>query len=186
MFNPLIDKFPTTYKGYLIRTDFRVGLQLYACYKDKELSDDEKYITMLKLFYGNGIPKDINFAFEGISWFLNLGEKPKKTSAEFGKEVLDFEIDSARIYSGFKSKFGIDLNNERMHWFAFRYLMLELKDCHLSDIIEIRQKKIDKTMSTEQKSMYRKLKREYALHDSNEDNETQKQLLEYLNRSRGV
>jgi hypothetical protein len=64
--------------------------------------------------------------------------------------------------------------------------MLELKDCHLSDVIEIRQKKIDKTMSTEQKSMYRKLKREYALHDSNEDNETQKQLLEYLNRSRGV
>lgn len=192
MYNVLIDKFPVTYKGYLIRTDFRVGIQLYICNKDTSLSDQEKYIIMLRLLYGNGIPKNIKTALDGLFWFLNVGQemkqdttKSKKASKE--KEILDFEIDSTRIYSGFKSKFGIDLNTEKIHWFEFRYLLLELKDCHLSDIIEIRQKKIDNNMDAEQRIMYYKLKKQYALNDDNEENlDTQNELMKYLKRSRGV
>ena len=187
MFNVLLDKFPTTYKGYLIRTDFRVGIQLYNCIKDNELSDTERYMIMLKLLYGNGIPKDINLAYKGVQWFLNLGkESVKKNNFCSSKEVISFEIDSTRIYSGFKSKFGIDLNTVKMHWFEFMYLMLELKDCHLSDVIEIRQTKINtKTMSREQQLMYKKLKRQYEIQESDGDIETQKQIINYLNTTRG-
>lgn len=182
MYNILLDRLPDNYKGFLIRTDFRIGLQIYACMEDKSLNQEERFTIALKLLYGNGIPRDIDVAFDGLMWFLNLGEIPdKKNKSVKQKPVMDFEIDSSRIYSGFKSKFDIDLNKVRMHWFEFRYLLLELKDCHMSDVIEIRQKKIDNNMPLEQRIEYRKLKKLYSITDSSmDDEETQRQLINYL------
>jgi hypothetical protein len=182
MYNILLDRLPDNYNGFLIRTDFRIGLQIYACFYDKSLKQEERFMISLKLLYGNGIPKNMDMAIEGLMWFLNLGEKPdNKAKQSNQKPIMDFEIDSSRIYSGFKSKFGIDLNKVRMHWFEFRYLLLELKDCHMSDVIEIRQKKIDKNMPLEQRIEYRRLKKIYAITDSSmEDEETQRQLINYL------
>lgn len=182
MYNILLDKLPDNYNGFLIRTDFRIGLQIYACLEDKSLNEQERYLISLKLLYGNGVPSNTNMAMDGLIWFLNLGDVPdKKNNQSHQKPVMDFEIDSSRIYSGFKSKFGIDLNKVRMHWFEFRYLLLELKDCHMSDVIEIRQKKIDKNMPLEQRIEYRRLKKIYAITDSSmEDEETQRQLINYL------
>lgn len=182
MYNILLDRLPDNYNGFLIRTDFRIGLQIYACLEDKSLNDEQRYLIALKLLYGNGMPKNIKFAIDGLIWFLNLGEIPDKKKVHTNQApIMDFEIDSSRIYSGFKSKFDIDLNKVRMHWFEFRYLLLELKDCHMSDVIEIRQKKIDKTMPLEQRIEYRRLKKIYAITDNSmEDEETQRQLINYL------
>lgn len=183
MFNPLIDKFPTTYKGYLIRTDFRVGIQLYTCYKDNSLTDEEKYFTMFKLLYGNGVPKDINLAFDGFVWFMCFGNPPKsKNNSDNGssKDVINFEIDASKIYSSFKYKFGIDLNKEKMHWFQFRYLMMELRDCYLSDVINIREKPIDKCISKEEKAWYIKYKKQYSLEPSQDDED----ILDNIRKSR--
>ena len=183
MFDVLLDKFPTTYKGYLIRTDFRVGIQLHTCFRDNNLTQEEKYFTMFKLLYGNGIPRDTELAFEGLLWFMCVGNLPKKDNNQNNKsekEVLNFEIDATKIYSSFKSKFGIDLNTEKMHWFAFRYLMMELRDCHLSDVIEIREKKIDKNMSREEKNWYLKYKKEYAIEQSKDDED----ILEEIRKTR--
>ena len=182
MYNILLDRLPDNYNGFLIRTDFRIGLQIYTCLNDKSLNNEQRYLIALKLLFGSGIPKDINFAMDGLVWFLNLGEIPdKKNNQSHQKPIMDFEIDASRIYSGFKSKFDIDLNKARMHWFEFRYLLLELKDCHMSDVIEIRQKKIDKNMPLEQRIEYRRLKKVYAITDNSmEDEETQRQLINYL------
>ena len=67
-----------------------------------------------------------------------------------------------------------------MHWFAFRYLMMELRDCHLSDVIEIREKKIDKNMSREEKNWYLKYKKEYAIEQSKDDED----ILEEIRKTR--
>lgn len=182
MYNILLDRLPDNYNGFLIRTDFRIGLQIYACLNDKSLNDQERYLIALKLLYGNGIPGNIQVALDGLMWFLNLGEPIDEKNKPISKKpVMDFEIDSSRIYSGFKSKFNIDLNKVRMHWFEFRYLLLELKDCHMSDVIEIRQKKIDKNMPLDQRIEYRKLKKLYSITDTSaEDEEAQRQLINYL------
>ena len=51
----------------------------------------------------------------------------------------------------------------------------------MSDVIEIRQKKIDKNMPLEQRIEYRRLKKIYAITDNSmEDEETQRQLINYL------
>lgn len=183
MFNVLLDRLPTTYKGYLIRTDFRVGIQLYNCYKDKSLTYEEKYFTMFKLLYGNGIPSNPDVAFDGFVWFMNLGNIPKRknnSDSDTSKEVIDFEIDATKIYSSFKYKFGIDLNKEKMHWFQFRYLMMELRDCHLSDVIEIREKSIDKCSSKEERDWYQKYKKQYAIEPCQDDED----ILENIRKTR--
>jgi len=184
MFNVLLDRFPDNYKGYLIRTDFRIGMQIISCFKDKSVFKYEKDRICLKLLYGNSLPpKDI--AIDGLIWFMNLGELPKipdnvseqdeePQPSKKEKDIIDFEIDSSRIYSGFKSTFDIDLDSVKMHWFKFRALLFELRNCHLSDITELRKMSTAK-LEPAQKRDIEKLKRLYAIDDKDEDTFDEKQ-----------
>ena len=56
MFNPLLDRLPEDYNGWLIRTDFRIGVQIQLCIADPELDDCDKTAVALGLLYGNGVP----------------------------------------------------------------------------------------------------------------------------------
>ena len=37
-FNILLDRLPDSYQGWLIRTDYRIGIQIALCLQDEELS----------------------------------------------------------------------------------------------------------------------------------------------------
>lgn len=180
MFNVLLDRLPDSYKGYLIRTDFRIGMQIITCLKDEELSEEERYSISLNLLYGNSIPQDLELALKGLMWFLNLGEEDDEIikSNSKQKDIMDFEIDSSRIYSGFMSVLGIDLSKEKMHWFKFRYLLLELIKCHLSNVIEIRTQDT-KDMSPKQKTELNRLKKLYSI-NKKEELERQKEIKQFL------
>lgn len=181
MFNVILDRLPDNYNGYLIRTDFRIGMQIISCLKDEELTQEERYSISLNLLYGNSVPQDTKLAFKGLMWFLNLGEEEEeeiiKTNSK-QKDVMDFEIDSSRIYSGFMSVLGIDLSKEKMHWFKFRYLLLELIKCHLSNVIDIRTQDT-KNMSTKQKIEINRLKKLYSI-NKKEELERQKEIKQFL------
>lgn len=180
MHNLILDKLPDNYKGYLIRSDFRIGLQICSCLKDFKLNKDEQSSICFKLLYGNSLPP-IKIAVDGLIWFLNLGEIPdeKETKYSIGKDVMDFDIDSTRIFSGFMSTFGINLNTVKMHWFEFRYLLFELRDCYMSDIVEIRQKDI-KDVPKENRIMYQRLQKMYSI--DNTDEKLQWELMKKLNK----
>lgn len=182
MFNLLLDRLPDNYKGYLIRTDFRIGMQIYSCLKDKSVFEHERNKICLKLLYGNSLPPT-DIAVEGLIWFMNLGELSNKNEQSHGssKDIISFEIDSTRIYSGFKSTFGIDLDTEKMHWFKFRSLLFELKNCHLSDVTEIRTMSTT-NMSSSQKMEINRLKRLYSIDDSL-DEEQESQLRSLMSRT---
>lgn len=180
MFNVILDRLPDNYKGYLIRTDFRIGMQIISCLKDEELTQEERYSISLNLLYGNSVPQDTKLAFKGLMWFLNLGEEDDEIikSNSKQKDVMDFEIDSSKIYSGFMSVLGIDLSKEKMHWFKFRYLLLELIKCHLSNVIEIRTQDT-KDMSPKQKTELNRLKKLYSI-NKKEELERQKEIKQFL------
>lgn len=42
MFNLLLDALPTEYEGYLIRTDYRIGIQISQALEDEELEPYER------------------------------------------------------------------------------------------------------------------------------------------------
>lgn len=137
MYNILLDRLPTDYEGYLIRTSFRIGIQICLCLQDEELTENERLGIALGLLYGNGIPDDINVAIEGLSWFIACGVK--QNSSNNHKTLLYWDFDAQRIFSSFMATYKIDLSKEDMHWFKFMSMMGSLgNSTALSRAMEIR------------------------------------------------
>ena len=161
--NAMLDGYPEEFEGYLIRTDFRIGMQICQCLADEDLSDYEKISNALYLLYGKGVP-DVEVAMRGLSWFLNRGEiKDKSEDNEGEEESFDFEVDSELIMSGFLKVYHIDLERESMHWFKFLSMIGDLGECALTNVINIRNKKITADMPADQRETYTKLKKKYSL-----------------------
>lgn len=137
MYNAMLDRLPEDYNGWLIRTDYRIGIQIQLCISDPELSDSEKTGTALHLLYGNGMP-DFQTAIDGLSWFMSCGNPQKNASQDNGPPVYSFEIDAGRVVSGFWKVFGIDISREKLHWFSFVPMLADLSGTAFNSVIEIR------------------------------------------------
>ena len=173
MFNILLDRLPDEYEGFLIRTDYRIGIQISQALADDELESYERVSIALSLLYGNGMP-DAKTAYEGLKWFMRCGAEVKKMIDADGDKVEDteddeneidyfsFDYDSSRLYSSFRRTYGIELDRERMHWFRFISMMADLGDCAFTQVIGYRA--MDTTgMDGKTKATYNKMKRKFAL-----------------------
>ena len=137
MYNIILDRLPTDYNGYLIRTSFRIGMQICLCLQDPELDENERLYVALNLLYGNGVP-DIEEAIKGLEWFMSCGVKQNRVPGN-NKTLMYFDFDASRIYSSFQSTYNIDLTKEDMHWFKFVAMLGSVnEDSALSKAIEIR------------------------------------------------
>lgn len=136
MYNAMLDRLPEDYQGWLIRTDYRIGVQIQLCVCDPELSDAEKTGTALSLLYGNGVP-DLQTALDGLAWFMSCGS-PQPPGGDREPEVYSFECDAGRIVSGFHKVFGIDLSRARLHWFEFAAMLGDLNGTAFTSVIDIR------------------------------------------------
>ena len=138
MTNIILDRLPTEYKGYLIRTSFRIGIQISLCLQDEDYSEEERVLIALNLLYGNGMPQDLDIDMEGLNWFISCGNDNKKGSVN-DKQLFYWDFDNERIFSSFLATYGIDLTKEDMHWFKFIAMIGSLnKDCAFNKAIEIR------------------------------------------------
>lgn len=81
--NIMLDGMPTEYEGYLIRTDFRIGMQISEALNDVNLADPEKMITAIHLLYGRSVPADPGVAEAGLRWFMRGGKEDVKIGAYF-------------------------------------------------------------------------------------------------------
>ena len=190
-FNPLLDSFPTEYMGYKMNTDFRVGILLTKLFNSGKFTDEEKKIQALKIAY-NDVPDDILTAWQGIEWFMSLGDNKCSneidntsdkvsddnendvvdsngdklifdTDYKESNDVLDFDFDASRIYSGFLRTYGVDLTEVNMHFFKFMFMLADLdSDCSHSKVVDIRQTNI-KDMDKKQRAAYIRLKKVYAI-----------------------
>lgn len=162
MYNAMLDRLPEDYNGWLIRTDYRIGVQIQLCISDPELNDSEKTWTALSLLYGNGIP-DLKTALDGLSWFLSCGE-PSSPQDDGGSEapLYSFEKDAGRIVSGFRKTFGIDISREKLHWFEFISMMGDLKDTAFTSVIDIRSTDASEVDRKKQAEFIR-MKKRFAL-----------------------
>lgn len=180
MYNMLLDRYPTEYMGYLLRTDYRVGIQITLVLEDFELDDDERVLKALELLYGYGIPDDINLALNGLKWFMSCGKKCSgNSSTEYldtndideevedfvsdnGRIAYDFEIDSDLIYASMFSQYGVEIDKEKIHWFKFIAMFKCLKDTELNDLMYYRTVDISK-LPKQQRADMRKLKDKYRI-----------------------
>ena len=139
MFNILLDPLPTEYNGWLIRTDFRIGVQISLAMVDRSLSDSDKTAVAFHLLYGNGIP-DTQTAAEGLRWFLRCGEDERTDIPKDNSPPSFFwDFDAGRIWASFKASYDIDLHTANLHWFEFCNLMASVgKDTSLGKAMEVR------------------------------------------------
>ena len=170
MLNVILDGFPDEFEGYLIRTDFRIGIQISEALSDVNLADPEKMITALRLLYGAGIPANLKLAEEGLAWFMRGGQPISDSAPSGTPPTFDFEQDNRYVYSAFRARYGIDLTRERLHWFAFIAMLDDLGGCSLSDIMGIRGADLSK-LSGEQLRRYTELQAKYRVKQQMSDSD---------------
>lgn len=190
-FNPLLDNFPTSYNGFEMNTDFRVGILLSQLFDSENISDEDKKIQALSMLYACDITNDIMKAWEGVVWFINLGynkcintynipsdsdsnkdedkdddkDTPSNKDIDDGlqSKTYDFEFDASRIYTAFLRTYGVDLSVERIHFFKFMFMLSDLdEDCSHSKVVSVRQTSLQGKKGKE-RAAYVKMKRLYAL-----------------------
>lgn len=164
MYNPMLDRLPEDYKGWLVRTDYRIGVQIQLCISDPELSDAEKTGTALYLLYGNGVP-DIQTALEGLAWFMSCGEAqtpPEQADSE--PPVYCFQRDAGRIVSAFRKVFGIDISREKLHWFSFVSMLGDLSGTAFTNVIDIRTTNVSE-VDKKNRAEFLRMKKRFALSD---------------------
>lgn len=160
------DGYPKDYSGYLINASFLNAMDIIDCLNDPDFTDIEKQGQALRMLYGYGVPDDMNLALDGLSWFLNTGERPQKGFSDKVPDY-DFKKDGGRIASAFHKFYGIDITKVDLHWFEFCDKMSDFGECAFTNVIDIRNKDLnDKSLSQEMKATYVKLKERFSLEES--------------------
>ena len=190
--NILIDYLPTSFvinnKTYEFNCGFRESIIFTLMMQDDSLTDEEKILGALKLYYPI-IPKDTEKALEKIYWFYSKGnieednkkvKQGKRIFKRNTKKAYDFEVDSDLIFTAFMSQYNINLNRENLHWWEFMALFNSLNDDN--EIVKIMNyRTIDLTSIEDKKErkMYSDLQKYYSL-----ENRISKEEQELLNKKR--
>jgi len=142
--NLLVDELPDSVEIdgeiYLLNTDFRNCLNVILAYEDTDLTDNEKYTILLTNLYPV-IPENIEAAIEKALIFLDEGKVPSSGKGDSKPRVYSWSKDANMIYSAFKQTHNIDLSVEKMHWWKFVALFMDLgSNTSFSSIVNLRSR----------------------------------------------
>ena len=170
--NILVDLLPKKVdidgRDYEINWDFRTSILFEMMMNDVELSDKEKLIKGIELYYPV-IPENLEKAIEKIIWFYSCGKENNNESGTVSNskndKIYSFDYDDEYIYSAFLSQYGIDLQDiECLHWWKFKAMFKSLnEENQIVKIMGYRAMDIPNDMPNDQKDFYRKMKKLYEL-----------------------
>ena len=168
-----------------IDSNFRASILFELMIQDNELSNEEKIVQALKLYYGDNIPENIPEAIDKILEFYRGGkEEPRAIGGAKGKNtrVYSYDHDSDLIYSAFMRDYKIDLQEVKyLHWWKFKALFRGLsKDNEIVKIMGYRGVDLNTIKNKEEREHYKKLKEIYKLPLDKRDEERLDSLTEAL------
>lgn len=171
MFNILLDALPEDYEGYPINTAFQTGILISMCLSDEELSEHERILTALTLLYGDNIPP-METALDGLKWFMSETNHDNYEGVKSDNIIImDYDVDQYRIYAAFRNQYHIDLNTADMHWFEFKGLLDNIRECSLTDVMQLRQTKIPSHFSAKERRELEAKQKIFRLGKKNVDEE---------------
>lgn len=146
-----------------INPDFRVGVAI----ETELLTDTPDVEGLLRAFYPDGIPADVETAADQMIWFYThtdeTGQNDDETPRSSALRGYDFTQDADALMASFQQAYGIDLERDSLHWWKFRRLMFGLPgDTPFMMRVQYRVADLDK-LPKEQRKHYRKMRRLYAL-----------------------
>ncbi|ACA54450.1 hypothetical protein FDC45_15565 [Clostridium botulinum] len=169
--NMLIDLVPNTIeiegKNYNINSDFRTSILFELLMQDNSISEEDKLIQALQLYYPV-IPPNINLAVDKMLWFYRCGKDitpSKGTGKGKSTQIYLFNFDDDYIYSAFLDQYGIDLQDiEYLHWWKFKAMFKALKeDNEIVKIMGYRSMDLSKIKDKEEKNYYRRMQELYKI-----------------------
>ena len=135
---------------YAVRYDCRVIVEICIALEDVELTEQEKAIAALAMFYPNveQIPAErLQEAVERCIWFINCGQPEDKQKSP---RLVDWEQDFQHIVSPVNRVLGqeirsipydLERNTEGLHWWTFISAYNEIGgDCVFAQIVRTRNK----------------------------------------------
>lgn len=140
-------------QSYSIRNkgDYRLVLDCLSALQDIELSNDDRVLTALIIFYDNLNNEDDIFntfntqenlvsAISEMYKFFNCGNEDS-VGMNTGFKVIDWEDDSQLIVSGINKVSNKEIRSEPyIHWWTFMGYFISIGDSPLSTVVGIRYK----------------------------------------------
>lgn len=182
-------------KKYKINTDFRVAIKCNKIAQDEKIGDYERSLAIIYLLFGdNGLNDEDNYEklLELAKKYLSCGKEIEQTNEE---PDMDFEEDYDYIKTSFRSDYGINLDNEKMHWWEFFNLINGLSNselgncCILNRIRNLRNFDESKIEDAKERQKIHKAKQQVALKKNKKEVELtkeQEESMEQLNKILGI
>lgn len=131
-------------KSWPIRSDFRCGLDAMVALQADDLTVAEKADCICRIIfpdwreiYAEGLFSE---AVEAAYRYLDCG-RPQNTSGRQQKPVVFWDTDAPLIFDAINKTRGKDVRTEKMHWWTFCGLYMEIGQSTFADVISIRQKR---------------------------------------------
>lgn len=127
---------------YDIETDYRAILDIISIINDPDLSNDEKGIGVLGIFYpGFAHMPGANFeeALRQCYAFIDGGATERRKGSP---KLMDWEQDFKYIVAPINRIAGMEIRTaEYIHWWTFLSWYTEIGDCYFAHIVRIRDMK---------------------------------------------
>ena len=132
---------------YEIRSDYRVILEICTALNDPDLTQSDKALVLLDLFYVGFEEMPVDYYQEAINkcfWFINCGDDETTQKAP---KLVDWEQDFKYIVAPINRVCGNDIrsipydaesNVGGFHWWTFISCYYEIGDCLFAQIVRIR------------------------------------------------
>lgn len=169
------NKLPTIINGNKINSDFRISIQFEKLLLNKSISNLDKTIKALELYYPElGKIANIEKAVDDIIYFYRCGKEKnelansnKKQDKREEKQIYNYEFDWNYIATSFWEQYRIDVwDIEYLHWWKFKALLGGLaENTKFSKIMEYRAVDLSKIKDNELKKFYKSMKKVYGLPD---------------------
>lgn len=180
MHNLLTGSLPTTVtirgREFFAETDFRTMIELEKLILDGKTDPRARIERIMRLVFVNGIPADVEAAFDWILYIYSCGKPPdknkqpqkKKKNGEVSikeKMIYDYEFDAPYIYGAFLSQYGIDLQDVAyLHWWKFQALFKSLPSTQkIVEIMGYRATDTTQIKDNNERARIQKLQSIYAL-----------------------
>ena len=128
---------------YAIRSDYRPILDVIAALSDAELTEQERAMEVLDIFYPDfpEMPQsDYEEAIRQCLRFISCGEEPREEKR--GPKLMDWQQDFPLIVAPINRVLGREIRaKEELHWYTFISAYQEIGDCTFSQVVSIRSKK---------------------------------------------
>lgn len=126
--------------------DFRMVFSCFNALNDIELSEQERIIACLMIFYEDfntlesvSSFEHLNEAIKGMFLFFNCGQEEQETPHNY--KLIDWEKDSLLVCSAVNNVAQKEIRAEKyVHWWTFIGYYMAIGECALSTIVTIRYK----------------------------------------------